>query len=375
MQAAQITAYEVGTVLYMAMELSNRSWKLGFSNGSKHRRKSVEARDRARLLKEVALAKAKLGLPEEARVVCCFEAGRDGHWLYRWLVSEGFEALEIDSSSIETARGRKHVKTDRVDVEKLLDLLLRYCQGFRRAFRVVRVPDEAAEAGQRLHREDEYLLKQRSRVSNRLKSLLVAQGIAGMSLRGDFAGRLERMQLWHGGSLSPELKTELTRLHAQYALFDGQLRELVAAYAAELSAETPVAQKRERLERLKSLGPKSSRVLSAEVFGWRSFANAKQVGAMAGLTPTPSQSGDTRTEQGISKAGNRRVRRVMIELAWLWLRWQPNSALSQWFSRRFAQGGRRTRRIGIVAMARKLLIALWRYVEHGVVPEGAVFKA
>ena len=375
MQATQIAGYEVGTVMYMAMELSNRRWKLGFSNGRRQRHKSIDARDRQQLLDEVEQAKLKLGLSEQARVVCCFEAGRDGHWLHRWLVSAGFEALEIDSSSIETSRGRKHVKTDRVDVEKLLDLLLRYCLGFRKAFRVVRVPDEAAEAGQRVHREDEYLLKQRGRVGNRIKSLLVAQGVSGLSLRGDFAARLETVRLWHGEGLSTELKTELIRLHVQYTLFDGQLTELAAAYVAELSTESPVAEKRRRLERLKSIGPKSSRVLSAEVFGWRTFANGKQVGAMAGLTPTPSQSGDTRTEQGISKAGNRRVRRVMIELAWLWLRWQPNSELSLWFERRFAHGGRRMRRIGIVAMARKLLIALWRYVEHGVIPEGAELKA
>ena len=375
MQAAQIKGYEVDEVLYMAMELSNRRWKLGFSNGTRQRHKSIDARDRQQLLDEVARARSKLGVAEQARVVCCFEAGRDGHWLHRWLVSAGFEALQIDSSSIETSRGRKHVKTDRVDVEKLLDLLLRYCLGFRKAFRVVRVPDEAAEAAQRLHREDEYLLKQRGRIGNRIKSLLVAQGISEMSLGGDFVGRLEAVRLWHGEGLSAQLKTELIRLHLQYALFDSQLSELAATYVAELSTDSPVAQKRRRLERLKSVGPKSSRVLSAEVFGWRVFSNGKQVGAMAGLTPTPSQSGDTRTEQGISKAGNRRVRRVMIELAWLWLRWQPDSELSLWFERRFAHGGRRMRRIGIVALARKLLIALWRYVEHGVIPEGAVLKA
>jgi transposase len=359
----------------MAMELSNRSWKLGFSDGTKQRRKSIEARDRAQLLAEVAQAKAKFGLADQARVVCCFEAGRDGHWLYRWLVSEGFEALEIDSASIEKPQGRKHVKTDRVDVAKLLDLLLRYCLGFRRAFRVVRVPDEAAEAAQRLHREDEYLLKQRNRISNRIKSLLVTQGIETFALRGNVEARLERLVLWHGGGLSAALKTELVRLCRQYRLYDEQLRELEAAYQSELSTATPVARKRARLERLKSIGPKTSRVLSAEVFGWRRFANSKQVGAMSGLTPTPAQSGDSRTEQGISKAGNRRVRRVMIELGWLWLRWQPNSALSQWYQRRFGQGGPRARRIGIVALARKLLIALWRYVEDGVIPEGAVFKA
>ena len=376
MQAAQVKAYEVGTVLYMAMELSNSKWKLGFGNGAKLRRKTIEARDRSQLMQEVALAKVKLKLPAEAQVVCCFEAGRDGHWIYRWLDSEGIEVLEIDSSSIETPRGRKHVKTDRVDVEKLLDLLIRYhCLGLRQAFAVVRVPSVAAEAGQRLHREDEYLLRQRTRISNRIQALLVTQGVTKLRLSKGFADRLDRVQLWNGAGLTAELKCELKRLYAQYALFDGQLRELQRAYVAELSADTPVAECRRRLQRLKSLGPKSSRLLAAEVFAWRQFDNTKQVGAMAGLTPTPSQSGDTQREQGISKAGNRRVRRTMIELAWLWLRWQPDSALSQWFNRRFAHGSKRMRRIGIVALARKLLIALWRYVEHGVIPEGAVFKA
>jgi len=375
MQAAQIKAYEVNTTLYMAMELSNSKWKLGFGNGTKIRRKSIDARDRQRCLEEVALAKVKLKLAADAAVVCCFEAGRDGHWIYRWLESEGFEVMEIDSSSIETARGRKHVKTDRIDVEKLLDLLIRYhCFGLRKAFRVVRVPSVAAEAGQRLHREDEYLIRQRTRISNRIKGLLIAQGLDEVSLKGDFASYLERARLWDGEGLSVELKMELQHMHAQLTLIDGQLKEMVRAYAEELATDTPLAEKRRRLQSLKSLGPKTSRILAAEVFGWRSFANTKQVGAFAGLTPTPSQSGDSDTEQGISKAGNRRVRRVMIELAWLWLRWQPDSALSQWFNRRFAQGGKRQRRIGIVALARKLLIALWRYTEQGVIPEGALLK-
>jgi len=374
MQAAEERGYEAGQVLYMAMELSNRKWKLGFSNGARMRRKSVEARDQKRLLEEVSLAKRKLGLPAEAQVVCCYEAGRDGHWIHRWLSAEGFEVLEIDSSSIETARGRKHVKTDRVDVEKLLDLLLRYKLGFRKAFRVVRVPPEAAEAGQRLHREDEYLTGQRTRVTNRMQSLLVAQGITELSLKGDFAARLARVRRWDGQGLSPELKAELVRMHVQYRLIDEQLAELVRAYAAELESGTAVGASRRRLENLKAMGPKTSRILSAEVFAWRKFGKAKELAGMSGLTPTPSQSGDEQREQGISKAGNRRVRWVMIEFAWLWLRWQPDSELSRWYRRRFAHGSRRMRRIGIVALARKLLIALWRYVEFGEIPAGAVLK-
>jgi len=376
MQAAQERGYEVNTTLYMAMELSNKKWKLGFGNGAKVRRKTIDARDRQRCLEEVSLAKVKLNLPADAPVVCCFEAGRDGHWIHRWLESEGFEVLEIDSSSIETPRGRKHVKTDRIDVEKLLDLLIRHhCFGLRRAFRVVRVPSAEAEADQRLHREDEYLIQQRTRIGNRIKGLLVAQGVTEVSLKGDFVSYLDRVRLWNGEGLSAELKGELKRMHAQNAVFEGQLKELSKAYTAELSADTAVAEKRRRLERLKSMGPKTSRILSAEVFGWRTFANVKQVGAFAGLTPTPSQSGDRDIEQGISKAGNRRVRRVMIELAWLWLRWQPDSELSRWFKHRFAHGSKRMRRIGIVALARKLLIALWRYTEHGEIPAGAVLKS
>ena len=375
MQAVQTQGYETGTVLYMAMELSNRSWKLAFGNGVKLRRLSVPARDRLALLEAVGVARQRLGVVAEARLVVCYEAGRDGHWIYHWLSAEGCEVVEIDSSSIETARGRKHVKTDRVDVVKLLDLLLRYTHGYRRAFSVVRVPTPAVEAQQRLHREDEYLVRQRARVSNRIQGLLVAQGVVEPPLKGDFVGWLRGVRGWDGQALSAALQDELQRLYAQYALLNTQLAELAAAYRAELSGASAVAVKRQRLERLKSIGPKTSRVLSAEVFSWREFANGKQVGGMSGLTPTPSRSGDSEREQGISKAGNRRVRRVMIELAWLWLQWQPDSALSQWYQRRFGHGSKRLRRIGIVALARKLLIALWRYVEWGVVPPGAVLKA
>lgn len=375
MQAAEGRGYGRGEALYMAMELSNSRWKLGFSDGRGFRRKSIEARAKAHLLEEVAAARGKFGLSDEAPVVCCYEAGRDGHWIHRWLSAEGFEVLEIDSSSIETSRRRRRVKTDRVDVEKLLDLLLRYASGFRRAFSVVRVPSAEAEAAQRLHRERDYLKSQRTRISNRLKSLLVTQGIVEVSLKGDFAARLERLEGADGRALSAPLQAELARLHAQYRLYAEQLAALEAAYGEEIaSSSSRVGELRRRLETLKAVGPQSSRVLAAEVFAWRRFANGKQVGAMSGLTPTPSQSGDIDREQGISKAGNRRVRGVMIELGWMWLRWQPDSVLSQWYRRRFAAGGRRQRRIGIVALARKLLIALWRYVEFGELPGGAVLK-
>ena len=374
MQAAG-SGYEAGRILYMALELSNRTWRLGFSNGTKMRQKSVEARALERVVEEIALAKHKLGLEPGARVVACYEAGRDGHWICRWLRTLGVEVLVMDSSSIERAQGRKHVKTDGLDVTRLLDLLMRYCAGFRRSFRVVRVPDEAAEAGLRLHREDAYLVKARGRVVNRIRSLLATQGLVDVPLGRGFVAWVKAVQLWNGAGLSAELEAELERLYEQYQLLGRQQVDVAKCYQAELASPSVIGQQRGRLELLKGIGPKISRVLSAEVFSRRTFRNGKQVGSMAGLTPTPDQSGDLSRERGIGKHGNRRVRHTMIELAWLWQRWQPDSALSEWFRERFASGGKRLRRIGIVAVARKLLIALWRYLDQGVVPEGAILRA
>jgi transposase len=373
-QAAQVAGYEAGETLYMAMELSSRRWRLGFSNGSKSRQKTVQAGDRGAVHREIALAKERLRLPPDARVVACLEAGRDGHWIYRWLRADGIEALEVDSSSIEKPQGRRHVKTDRVDVEKLLDLLIRYGNGYRQAFRVVRVPSEEAEAGQRLHREHQRLINQRTRVKNQMQSLLVIRGVKGLVLTRQFETWLEEVRDWSGKPLSAVHRAELTRLFQLYRLIQGQLREVEKAYQAELQSDTRLGLQRRRLEMLKGVGPQSSRILSAEAFAWREFRNTKEVGSVAGLTPTPSQSGELSREQGISKHGNWRLRWIMIELAWQWLRHQPASALTQWYGQRFGYGGKRMRRIGLVALARKLLIALWRYVEHGVVPAGAVFK-
>ena len=375
MQAARFAGYESGKVLYMAMELSNRRWRLGFSNGSKNRQKTVEARDLGATLKEIALAKQKLGVEADARVVACYEAGRDGHWIHRWLSSERIEALEIDSSSIETAQGRKHVKTDALDVLKLLDLLMRYCLGFRKSFRVVHVPSAEAEAAFRLHREDENLVKERGRVTNQIRSLLATQGVVDVPLGRGFHGWLDEVRLWNGEGLPAELKAELLRRYELLQLIQAQQSAVAAAYEAELKTDSQVAKQRHRLELFKGVGPKISRVLSAEAFAWRTFANVKQVGSMSGLTPTPNQSGDVSRDRGIGGHGNRRVRRMAIELAWLWLRWQPNSALSEWYRRRFGEGGKRMRRVGIVALARKLLIALWKYLDQGELPEGVVMKA
>ena len=364
-----------GAVLYMALELSNKRWKLGFSNGARQRQVSIEAGDWGSLTDQITRAREKLGLPAACRVVSCYEAGRDGFWIHRALVDQGIENRVIDSASIEVNRRKRRAKSDRVDVKAMLRLLQRYWQGERGMLSVVRVPTLEAEDNRRLHRERERLLTERGAHSARIKSLLVAHGIR-LRLNGDFLAQLDTARGGLGYALGADLKAELVREHERYRLVDEQIRVLEQEQKARAEAGVGEAMVQVKgLMQLKGVGWQSSWLLVMEFFAWRAFQNQRQVGACAGLTPTPYSSGDSEREQGISKAGNRRVRTLMIELSWLWLRYQPGSALSRWFQRRFAGGGKRMRRIGIVALARKLLIALWRYVTDGVIPEGAVLKA
>ena len=360
--------------MYMAMELSNKRWKLGFSDGERQRQVSIEAGDWDSLNDQITRAREKLRLAADCRMVSCYEAGRDGFWIHRALVDQGIKNLVIDSASIEVNRRKRRAKSDRVDVKAMLRLLQRYSGG-ERCLSVVRVPTVEAEDHRRLHRERERLLKERGAHSARIKSLLVAHGIR-LQLDGDFLVQLEAARGGLGYALGADLKAELIREHERYRLADEQIRGLEQEQKARAEAGVDEAMLQVNgLMQLKGVGWQSSWLLVMEFFSWRTFQNQRQVGACAGLTPTPYSSGDSEREQGISKAGNRRVRTLMIELSWLWLRYQPGSALSEWFQRRFAGGGKRMRRIGIVALARKLLIALWRYVTDGVIPEGAVLKA
>ena len=364
-------------ILYMALELSDKKWKLGFSNGEKHRHVTIAAGDWVGLHAQMDRAKHKLKLATSCRIVSCYEAGRDGFWIHRELEAEGIENQVVDSASLEVNRRSRRAKTDRIDVQGLLRLLQRYWQGDRKAMSVVRVPTLEQEDGRRLHRERERLIKERGVHSVRIKSLLVAHGIR-LEIRADF---LEKLDVAKGGStgyaLGVDLKAELRREYERYRLVDQQVRALEAEQKLRVqeAGESGALKQIYQLLQLKGVGWQSSWVLVMEFFAWRDFRNQGQVGACAGLTPTPYASGQIQREQGISKAGNRRVRTLMIELSWLWLRYQPNSGLTQWFERRFAGGGKRMRRIGIVAVARRLLIALWRYVNEGVVPEGATLKA
>jgi transposase len=368
---------ENGQTLMLAMELGETGWLLGFASayGQKPLRRKIASRDRKALLSEIEWAKAKLGLREGVRVVSCYEAGRDGFWLHRFLLSQGVENLVVDSSSIEVNRKKRRAKTDRVDLVALLDLLGRHLAGSAKpVWSVVRVPSVEDEDRRHLHRELKLAKKDRTRVSHRMKGLLSNHGLT-LDLRANLAAQLGAMRQWDGSPLPRGLRGRLDRYLEEYRYFTKRITDLEAERRRLLREEEgPVFEKILQLYSLRALGINSSWMLTTEFFGWRDFRNGKQVGSMAGLTPTPFDSGRSVREQGIGKDGSRWVRGGAIELAWGWLRFQPQSALSQWYERRFGSGSKRLRKIGIVALARKLLIALWRFLETGVVPEGALLK-
>jgi transposase len=356
--------------LYMAFELGEKSWKLSLSDGAHSpSRYAVSAGDTAAVLECISKAKVRCGLLSEAGVHGCYEAGRDGFWLHRWLSSHGIDSVVVDSASIEVNRRARRAKTDRLDGDKLLAMLIRYHAGERRVWSVVRVPTPEQEDARRAHRELGRLGQERTAHINRIRALLVLQ-----NLRVKYVGGRLWQRWWtgHARELAPGVRAEIERESERLSLVRAQIRTLEAEQGQAVAAETEpqVA----GLARLRGIGVGSGWVLVKELFGWRRFRNRREVAGCLGLAPTPYDSGESQTEQGISKAGNRRVRTLMVELAWSWLRHQPESQLSQWFSERFAGGGKRLRRIGIVALARRLAIALWRYLEDGLIPDGAKLK-
>lgn len=378
MQATRDEVYATVVVLLMALELSNTTWKLAFCDGSRRRVRTVPARSIEAVLAEIAATKAKWNLKGEVEVHSCYEAGRDGFWVHRALLAQGIDNLVIDSSSIEVSRRARRAKSDRVDAEKLLDLLSRFRGGERRALRPVRVPSETDEDVRRLHRERTHLLGVRTRESNRIKSLLALHGIVAERIDRVSGARIERLRDWQGHALLPELRDELKRSYERFEqasqhiklLEDAQMQRLRAAAGSGCG---PFALMHLLLQ-LKGVGLQSAWQLVYELFGWRKFNNRRQLGGCVGLTPTPYDSGDTKREQGISKSGNARIRALLIELAWSWLRYQPDSDLSRWFDTRFGTGAR-NRKVGIVALARRLVIELWRMTKTGAVPAGAQLKA
>ena len=366
-----------GAALYMALELSNSTWKVGFSAGVERgpRIRNVEARDRAELMTEIKTSKEKFGLPVDAKVKSCYEAGRDEFWLHRYLESQGIENEVVDSSSIKVDRRARRAKNDNLDVGELLSMLMRRHDGGKNEYRVVRVPSVEQEDERRAFRERERLMKEHTQHINSIRSMLVTQGVKLDKWDPHLDEDLDEIALWDESRLPENLTKQLCREWVRLELVKKQAKEIDREIKEKVERqETPVARVMGILMMLVGIGPVSAGVLASEFFAWRKFTNPRQVGALAGMTGTPYSSGDMNREQGISKAGNWRVRRIMIELAWIWLRYQPDSHLSKWFAQRFANKGKRQRRIGIVALGRKLLVALWRYVDLGVIPEGAILR-
>ncbi len=356
----------------MALELSKSSWKLAFTDGSTRRPRvvGVAARAWGRFETEVGKAKQRFGLPRDTAVRSCYEAGRDGFWIHRALGTRGIDNVVVDAASIEVNRRQRRAKTDRLDAVKLVTQLRRH-HGGERVWSVVHVPGEPDEAARHLHRDLDVLTAERRAHRVRIQSLLFTHGI-DQKVGATFLDTLETLHQWDDHPLPSALRARLVREYARLRLVDQQIRALEKERRTVLAtARTKPVEQAKLLAQLCGIGDTSSWVFVMEFCGWRQFANRREVAAAAGLTPTPYQSGASPREQGISKTGNRRVRTMMIEIAWSWLRYQPDSKLATWFRARFGSAGSRQRRVGIVALARRLLIDLWRLVEFGVVPDGA----
>jgi transposase len=367
----------IARALCTAFELGEGRWKLTLAAGLEGGvlRRTVAARDTQAILRAVEQAKRRFGLEAGTRVFSCYEAGRDGFWLHRFLVAQGIENLVVDSASIEVNRRRKRAKTDRLDGEALLDLLQRHLGGGRKkVWSVVRIPTREEEDARHLHRELATVKRDRTRVTNRIRGLLANQGLVLGQLQ-DVPSQVRALRGWDGQPLPEALRERLEREWAQVE----QLRQRIRAIEAKRRALWTEGQDRateaaRQLYALRGIGANGAWLYAMELFGWRDFRNGKQVGSFAGLTPTPYTSGEREREQGIGKDGNRHVRAMAVELAWAWLRFQPQSELARWYEGRFGGGSKRLRKIGIVALARKLLVAVWRYLETGALPEGAELK-
>jgi len=362
--------------LFVSFELGESSWRLGFTTGMGQRPRgcTIGARDGVAARREIERAKQRLGLPVNTPVKSCYEAGREGFWLHRWLVSEGIENCVVDASSIEVNRRLRRAKTDRMDATRLLMLLVRFFGGERSVWSVVRVPGVEEEDRRHLHRELLTMKRDRTRLANRIQGLLASQGLR-VDWRKPLQEQLDGLRSWDGAALPKGLRARLDQERERLELLNRQIDALEAMRRERIRAGSDAAvEKVQQLLTLQGVGSNSAWLYVMEFFAWRQFRNRREVGALAGLTPTPYQSGESHREQGIAKAGNRHVRAMAIEIAWGWLRFQPESALTRWYQERFGHGSSRLRRIGIVALARKLLIALWRFLETGVVPEGAHLK-
>lgn len=366
--------------VHIAIELSVSSWLVAarLPGAEKSRLHRIEGGDTTALLALIAKLRshAPVKLGEAVEVACCFEAGRDGFWLQRRLTAHGIAAYVLEPTSILVNRRARRAKTDRLDAEGMLRVLAAWLGGDRQVCSMVRVPTPEEEDAKRPHREREHLVQEKQRIENRIEALLFTQAIRGRPSLRSWERDVAELRTGDGRALPPLLRAELDRLRRRLVLVLELIRELETERAAALAAaaDDAMAQKIASLQRVRGIGANFSAVLVREVL-YRSFANRRQLASYVGIAPMPSQSGGMDRDRSISRAGNPRARTTLIQLAWLWLRYQPGSALAAWFRERVGTLAGRTRRIAIVAMARKLLIALWRYVEAGVLPASVEIRA
>jgi len=371
---------DVATV-FVAIELSGMEWLAALQSPRQERpcRRKLAAADAAGLWAMIERERSALQRAgwREVRVVTCYEAGRDGFWLHRFLVSQGAESFVVDPGSILVNRRARRAKSDRLDVESLLRVVIRHDAGDCSLGRMVVVPSIAEEDARRPGRERQRLLSERTAHSNRIQALLALHGVYGYRpLRSDRWVRLAGLRRADGEPLPAQLQEEIERELHRLEFVDGQIAAVEKQRAAALAAAADAAARQvKELRRLQGIDIEIGTTLVREVY-YRQFANRRKVGSYVGLTSSPFRSGGIDHEQGIAKAGNRRARSMAIELAWLWLRHQPDSALSRWFHTRLGKSkSRRLKRILIVALARKLVVALWRYLTVGLLPEGARLKS
>lgn len=358
--------------LYVAFELGKKEWKLAMTSGVGIQPwlRAVGSGDWVAVERALATGRRRFGLPVAARVVSCYEAGRDGFWIHRALAARGVANRVIDSASIEVNRRARRAKTDRLDALKLVTMLVRVWAGERRVWSEVRVPTVADEAARQVSRERTALTQDQTRLVNQMRGWLATWGC---TLPGRRRGAWwTTIRDWAGAALPPEVQGRLARAEARVQGLEAHIAELDAQQQAAVTAAPAPAALRQ-LVRLKGVATTSASVLLDEGLVWRAFRNRRQIGGLLGFAPTPYDSGESQREQGISRAGNAQLQAISIQLAWNWVRWQPHSALTRWYLAHFGKG-KRARRIGIVAVARKLMIALWRYVTTGVIPAGAIMK-
>lgn len=364
--------------LYIAFDLSATKWQLALSDGVAKPSDIVVDRTTVQGAKEalighIGLAKQRLSLDPDCPTHAVYEAGRDGYWIARWLGQLGVNCLIIDPASIAVDRKAKHIKTDAIDARKLLILLCDHLNG-RAGLRVLQPPGPSDEDARELHRLAQRLQKIRAQLAMRVQSLLFAQGVDRVYSNG-LAEEVGQLRTGDGRPLGQSLQAEIGVLCRQIAGMDTELDALDRKRAEALAKPaTETERVAGQLENLVGIGPIGAWMLAHELFGWREFKNGKHLASFLGLTPTPFASGAMNREQGISKAGSGPLRALMIQLAWSWLRYQPQSPLAQWFNERWAKGGKRSRRLGIVALARRLVILLWRFATTGEVPAGVELK-